>query len=74
MSAWQTIFFQSPVNRGYYDEDELPQQNWEWPKGTWFQSRLDHVRDREPLDLRFHRRRRRRGDKARTVSSTVMSM
>lgn len=49
MSAWESIFFQSPVNSGYYDEDELPQSNWEWPNGTWFQSRLDYIRDYEPL-------------------------
>jgi len=49
MSSWESIFFQSPVNSGYYDEDELPQVNWEWPSGTWFQSRLDYVRDYEPL-------------------------
>ncbi len=49
MSSWESIFFQSPANRGYYDEDELPQSNWNWPKGTWFQSRLDYTRDREPL-------------------------
>jgi hypothetical protein len=47
MSAWKSIFMQSPVNDGYYEEEELPQQNWEWPKGTWFQSRLDHIRERQ---------------------------
>ena len=34
--TWQSIFTQSPVNSGYYDEDELPHCNWDWPKGTWF--------------------------------------
>lgn len=63
MNAWQSIFFQSPVNSGWYDEDELPQQNWDWPKGTWFQDRLDQVRDHEPLNLRSHRRHRLRADK-----------
>ncbi len=48
MNAWQSIFFQSPANTGYYDEDELPQVNWEWPKGTWLQGRLDYIRDHEP--------------------------
>ena len=48
MNAWQSIFFQSPVNSGYYDEDELPQLNWQWPNGTWFQARLHHIRDQEP--------------------------
>ena len=45
MSAWESIFFQSPVNGGCYEEDELTQQNWDWPKGTWFQGRLDRIRD-----------------------------
>jgi hypothetical protein len=49
MIAWESIFAQSPVNDGYYDEDELPQQNWGWPKGTWFQSRLDFVREHQPI-------------------------
>ena len=49
MNAWQSIFFQSPANSGYYDEDELPQLTWEWPNGTWFQARLEYIRDYEPL-------------------------
>jgi len=49
MNAWESIFLQSPVNEGWYEEDELPQQNWDWPKGTWFQGRLDQIRDQEPL-------------------------
>jgi hypothetical protein len=57
MNAWQSIFFQSPANSGRYDEDELPQVNWEWPKGTWLQGRLDHVRDYEPLrHLKSHKK------------------
>ena len=57
MSAWESIFFQSPVNGGCYEEDELKQQNWDWPKGTWFQSRLDQIRDHEPvLNRRSHRK------------------
>ena len=49
MSAWESIFFQSPVNGGCYEEDELTQQIWHWPKGTWFQGRLDRIRDYEPV-------------------------
>jgi hypothetical protein len=49
MNAWESIFLQSPVNDGWYEEDELPQLNWEWPNGTWFQTRLDHVREYEPV-------------------------
>lgn len=45
MSYWQLIFLQSKANDGQYDEDELPQQNWKWPRGTWFQERLRYVRE-----------------------------
>ena len=49
MSAWETIFVQSPVNDGDYDEEKLPYVNWHWPRETWFQSRLDYVREHEPV-------------------------
>ena len=65
MNTWEAIFSQSPVNEGYYNEHGLPQQHWDWPRGTWFQSRLDHIRDhaapgnlksskkfKEPVNLR----------------------
>ena len=45
MTNWEAIFTQSPVNQGYYNEQRLPQQHWAWPRGTWFQSRLDLIRD-----------------------------
>jgi hypothetical protein len=48
VNAWESIFMQSPVNNGYYDEDELPQLNWTWPKETWFQDRLDYIREHQP--------------------------
>lgn len=44
--SWQSVFAQSPVNRGYYDENELPNYNWDWPTGTWFQERRDSIRER----------------------------
>jgi hypothetical protein len=47
MNTWEAIFRQSPVNEGFYDEGKLPQQNWDWPKGTWFQARLDYVREHQ---------------------------
>jgi hypothetical protein len=47
MNTWEAIFSQSPVNQGYYNEAGLPQNHWEWPRGTWFQSRLDRIRDQE---------------------------
>jgi hypothetical protein len=49
MNAWESIFLQSPVNDGYYDEEELPQLCWEWPKDTWFQTRLDFIREHESV-------------------------
>lgn len=47
MSNWEAIFSQSPVNKGYYNGERLPQAHWEWPKRTWFQSRLDLVREND---------------------------
>jgi hypothetical protein len=44
MSSWQLIFKQSRVNNGAYDGDRLPAQNWYWPQGTWFQTRLRNLR------------------------------
>jgi hypothetical protein len=44
MHSWELIFLQSRVNHGMYDGDRLPTQNWDWPRGTWFQIRLNYVR------------------------------
>jgi hypothetical protein len=44
MSYWESVFLQSKVNRGAYDGDRLPPQNWDWPRETWFQKRLRHLR------------------------------
>jgi hypothetical protein len=44
MNSWELIFRQSRVNLGRYDGDRLPVQNWDWPRGTWFQRRLQHLR------------------------------
>ncbi|MBM4260280.1 MAG: hypothetical protein FJ145_02450 [Deltaproteobacteria bacterium] len=50
MNAWESVFTQSPVNsRRYYALDDLPCHNWKWPKGTWFQARLDYVREHAPV-------------------------
>ena len=63
MNAWETIFAQSPVNDGHYDEHDLPYLNWHWPRETWFQSRLDYVREHEPaVALKSLRKFRRGGD------------
>lgn len=57
MNVWESIFTQSPVNNGNYEEDALPQQKWEWPKRTWFQDRLGFVRAHQsPLNLKSSRR------------------
>jgi hypothetical protein len=59
MNAGESIFTQSRVNN--YDEDELPQQNWQWPRGTWFQTRLDCLRERDSaLGKRAVRHKRER--------------
>jgi hypothetical protein len=42
MSYWQLILLQSKANGCSYHGDDLPQNNWEWPKNTWFQERLSH--------------------------------
>ena len=57
MNAWESVFLQSPVNDGCYEEVDLPQQNWDWPKGTWFQARLDQIRDHEPVLKRKSQRK-----------------
>jgi hypothetical protein len=46
MSYWQLILLRSKANGcGYHDKD-LPQNNWAWPKDTWFQQRLSrHFKD-----------------------------
>lgn len=47
MNTWEAIFSQSPVNKGYYNGEKLPQAHWDWPKRTWFQARLNRVREQE---------------------------
>lgn len=47
MNAWEAIFTQSPANNGYYEEDELAQGYWEWPRRTWLQGRLEYLRENE---------------------------
>ena len=50
MNVWESVFTRSRVNDGYYyDEDRLPEFRWAWPKGTWFQARLDYARENEPV-------------------------
>jgi hypothetical protein len=40
-SYWQLIFLQSKVNGAPYKGEELPGRSWDWPKDTYFQSRLN---------------------------------
>jgi hypothetical protein len=69
VNTWESIFTQSPVNDGYYGEDDLPQLNWEWPKGTWFQGRLDYIREHESiLNVKFYKKLRRRQTTASDVT------
>ena len=44
MNSWELIFTQSRANNGTYDGDRLPGNNWQWPRGTWFQTRLRYLR------------------------------
>lgn len=56
VNAWESVFVQSKANDGYYDEDSLLEFRWDWPKGTWFQARLDYIRERQPRPkLKCHR-------------------
>jgi hypothetical protein len=40
-SFWQIVFLQSKVNGAPYNGEELPGRNWEWPKDTYLQRRLN---------------------------------
>jgi hypothetical protein len=40
VSYWQLILLQSKANGCFYHDKDLPQNNWAWPKDTWFQERL----------------------------------
>jgi hypothetical protein len=42
MNVWESVISRSRVNDGCcYDEARLPEFRWEWPKGTWFQARVE---------------------------------
>jgi hypothetical protein len=47
MNTWEAIFSQSPANKGFYNGEKLPQVHWDWPKRTWFQARLNQVREND---------------------------
>jgi hypothetical protein len=44
------IFAASPVNGARYIGDYLPVRPVEWPRGTWFQQRLEQLRKGEQGD------------------------
>jgi hypothetical protein len=42
---WRRIFEQSAINGGHYDEKDLVQRVYRPVTDSWFQRRLDYVRD-----------------------------
>ena len=42
---WRRIFEQSTVNGGHYDEKDLVQRVYRPVTDSWFQKRLDYVRN-----------------------------
>jgi hypothetical protein len=44
LSFWQLVFLQSKVNGAAYRGEQLPRRNWNWPKDTYFQHRLDRAK------------------------------
>ncbi len=49
-SYWQVIFMQSKVNGAVYNGEELPGRNWEWPKDTYLQRRLQKAKFLQPAE------------------------
>jgi len=43
-SSWQRIFLHSKVNGAAYNGEQLSNFNWDWPKNTYLQRRLEYVR------------------------------
>ena len=39
-SFWQMVFLHSKVNGAPYNGEELCGRNWQWPKDTYLQQRL----------------------------------
>ena len=43
LNDWKLlIFLQSRANGCFYNVENLPHANWQWPQNTWFQARLSH--------------------------------
>jgi hypothetical protein len=49
-SYWQLIFLQSKVNGAAYNGEDLPGRNWDWPKDTYLQKRLDKAKFFQPSE------------------------
>ena len=49
-SYWQLIFSQSKANGAPYTGEMLPGRNWDWPRDTYLQRRLQRVRFLQPSD------------------------
>jgi len=49
-SSWQSIFLQSKVNGATYNGEQLAGFNWEWPRDTFLQRRLEYLRRYRPSD------------------------
>jgi hypothetical protein len=67
MNVWEAIFRQSRVNGGTYDEQSLPQRKWDWPTETWFQTRLERLREVQARIALRPVRNGRRTDELRTM-------
>lgn len=46
-SYWQLVFLQSKVNGAAYTGEELPGRNWNWPKDTYLQRRMQREKWRQ---------------------------
>jgi len=53
-SSWQSIFLQSKVNGAAYNGEQLAGFNWDWPKDTFLQRRLEYLRRYRPSDDSAH--------------------
>jgi len=49
-SSWQRVFLQSKANGSSYWGEELIAFNWEWPKNTFLQRRLQYLRGSRSSD------------------------
>ena len=59
INFWQLVFNQSKVNGAEYFGDHLPNNNWDWPKDTFLQKRLNELKKPRPeLIANAHESRR----------------